>query len=131
MVVSFVNAGLLTLKQAIGVIMGANIGTTITAFLILGLGFGKLSLSSYALPNIAIGIPLIFVKKDKLRSLGEFLIGFALLFMGLDYLKSAVPKIDEGKISYTIEIDEKINTNCLFILSNNDEILIPIDKHLY
>ena len=63
MVVSFVNAGLLNLKQAIGVIMGANIGTTITAFLVLGLGFGKMSLGTYAIPIIAIGLPLIFSKK--------------------------------------------------------------------
>ena len=96
MVVSFVNAGLLTLKQAIGVIMGANIGTTITAFLVLGLGFGKVSLGTYAIPIIAFGLPLLFSKKDKLRSFGDFLIGFALLFMGLDALKNAVPDIDGG-----------------------------------
>ena len=96
MVVSFVNAGLLTLKQAIGVIMGANIGTTITAFLVLGLGFGKVSLGTYAIPIIAFGLPLLFAKKDKLRSFGDFLIGFALLFMGLDALKNAVPDLDGG-----------------------------------
>ena len=65
MIVSFVNAGLLNLRQAIGVIMGANIGTTITAFLVLGLGFGKVSLGTYAIPIIAIGLPLIFTKKRK------------------------------------------------------------------
>ena len=102
MVVSFVNAGLLNLKQAIGVIMGANIGTTITAFLVLGLGFGKVSLGTYAIPIIAIGLPLIFTKKDKLRSFGDFLIGFALLFMGLDALKGSVPDIDGG-IYHVIE----------------------------
>ena len=96
MIVSFVNAGLLNLKQAIGVIMGANIGTTITAFLVLGLGFGKVSLGTYAIPIIAIGLPLIFTKKNKLRSFGDFLIGFALLFMGLDALNGSVPDIDGG-----------------------------------
>ena len=83
MVVSFVNAGLLNLRQAIGVIMGANIGTTITAFLVLGLGFGKVSLGTYAIPIIAIGLPLIFTKKDKLRSFGDFLIGFLIVLASL------------------------------------------------
>ncbi|MCT4581783.1 MAG: Na/Pi cotransporter family protein [Flavobacteriales bacterium] len=90
MIVSFVNAGLLTLRQAIGVIMGANIGTTMTAWLLVLLGFSKFSLASYSLPVLAIGVPLLFVNKDQLKSLGEFLIGFALLFMGLSALKGEV-----------------------------------------
>ncbi len=103
MIVSFVNAGLLSLRQAIGVIMGANIGTTVTAFLVLGLGFGKLSLATYSLPLIAIGLPLIFFKKDSLNSLGDFIIGFALLFMGLEALKKSVPSFDEGEFYELIE----------------------------
>ena len=103
MIVSFVNAGLLTLRQAIGVIMGANIGTTVTAFLVLGLGFGKLSLATYSLPLIALGLPLIFFKKDNLSSLGDFIIGFALLFMGLEALKSSVPSFDQGGFYNIIE----------------------------
>ena len=103
MIVSFVNAGLLSLRQAIGVIMGANIGTTVTAFLVLGLGFGKLSLATYSLPLIAIGLPLIFFKKDSLNSLGDFIIGFALLFMGLEALKKSVPSFDEGGFYELIE----------------------------
>ena len=95
MVVSFVNAGLLTLRQAIGVIMGANIGTTVTAFLLLVFGFGKFSISDYSLPIIAIGIPLFFIKKIKVKSFGEFLIGFAILFMGLDALKKVMSFIKE------------------------------------
>ena len=95
MIVSFVNAGLLSLRQAIGVIMGANIGTTVTAFLVLGLGFGKLSLATYALPLIALGLPLIFFKRDNLSSLGDFIIGFALLFMGLEALKTSVPSFEQ------------------------------------
>ena len=87
MIVSFVNAGLLSLRQAIGVIMGANIGTTVTAFLLLAFGFGKFSISDYSLPIIAIGIPLFFMSNSKLKSFGEFLIGFAILFRGLDALK--------------------------------------------
>lgn len=92
LVVSFVNAGLLSLVESIGVIMGANIGTTITAWLISIVGF-KVKISSYALPIMAIGFPLLFVNRDKLRSWGEVLIGFALLFMGLAFLKESVPDI--------------------------------------
>lgn len=103
MIVSFVNAGILSLRQAIGVIMGANIGTTVTAFLVLGLGFGKLSLATYALPLIALGLPLIFFKRDNLSSLGDFIIGFALLFMGLEALKSSVPSFDQGGFYNLIE----------------------------
>lgn len=94
MIVSFVNAGLLTLRQAIGVIMGANIGTTVTAVLVTVLGFSKFSISAYSLPIIAFGFPMLFFKSDRIRSLGEFLIGFGLLFMGLDALKSSVPGLD-------------------------------------
>lgn len=93
MVVSFVNAGILKLKQAIGVIMGANIGTTVTTVLILVLGLSKFSISSYALPIIAIGFPMLFSKKAELKYWGEFMIGFALLFMGLSELKHAVPDL--------------------------------------
>ncbi len=93
MVVSFVNAGLLKLKEAIGVIMGANIGTTITGVLIIVFGFSKFSISHYTLPIIAFGFPLLFVKNQSLKSWGEFMIGFALLFMGLSALKGAVPDL--------------------------------------
>jgi phosphate:Na+ symporter len=92
LVVSFVNAGLLSLVESIGVIMGANIGTTVTAWLISIIGF-KVKISSYALPIIAIAFPLLFINRDKLKSWGEVLIGFALLFMGLEYLKDAVPDL--------------------------------------
>ena len=92
MVVSFVNAGLLNLVESIGVIMGANIGTTVTAWIISLIGF-KIKISAYALPIIAIGAPLLFVSKSKPRAWGEVLIGFALLFMGLAALKGAVPDL--------------------------------------
>lgn len=95
MVVSFVNAGLLSLIESIGVIMGANIGTTVTAWLISLLGF-KVKIASFALPIIAIGFPLLFFNREKLRSTGEFLIGFALLFMGLEALKDAVPDLNSN-----------------------------------
>lgn len=110
MIVSFVNAGLLTLRQAIGVIMGANIGTTMTAWLLVLLGFSKFSLASYSLPILAIGVPLLFVNKDQLKSLGEFLIGFALLFMGLSALKGEVELLNiqqnESFIAYITSLGQ-------------------------
>ena len=92
MVVSFVNAGLLNLTESIGVIMGANIGTTVTAWIISLIGL-EVKISTYALPIIAIGAPLLFASKSKPRAWGEVLIGFALLFMGLSALKGAVPDL--------------------------------------
>ncbi|MCL3780380.1 Na/Pi cotransporter family protein [Prolixibacteraceae bacterium JC049] len=92
MVVSFVNAGLLSLIQSIGVIMGANIGTTITAWLISFLGF-KVSMGALALPLVGLSLPILFSKNRKRKNWGELLMGFALLFIGLDFLKGAVPDI--------------------------------------
>ncbi len=94
MVVSFVNAGLLSLVQSIGVIMGANIGTTFTAWMISLLGF-KFSISAISLPLIGIGFPLVFSKSVTRKSWGELAVGFALLFLGLDFLKNSVPNISE------------------------------------
>lgn len=93
MVVSFVNAGLLTLKQSIGVIMGANIGTTITSWLIVLFGFGSFKVSTFSLPLIAISIPFLFSSKSSRKSWGEVMIGFAILFMGLEFLKGSVPDL--------------------------------------
>ena len=95
MVVSFVNAGLLTLIQSITVIMGANIGTTVTAWIISLFGF-KVSISALALPIIAVSIPFIFSSHNKRKSFGEFLLGFALLFMGLELLKTSVPDLQSN-----------------------------------
>lgn len=95
MIVSFVNAGLLTLTESAGVIMGANIGTTVTAWIIAILGF-KVKMSFLSLPIIGIGFPLIFSKKTQNQSWGEVLVGFALLFIGLESLKSSVPNIGEN-----------------------------------
>ncbi len=93
MTVSFVNAGLLSLRQSAGVMMGANIGTTITAWLILIFGF-KVSIGSYALVLIAIGAPFLFFGKKNMKYWGTAIVGFALLFMGLGELKEAVPSLD-------------------------------------
>ena len=95
MVVSFVNAGLLNLAESAGVILGANIGTTVTAWIISILGF-KVNISTLALPLIGISFPLIFSKNTRRRAWGELIIGFALLFLGLEYLKSAVPNIEDN-----------------------------------
>ncbi len=92
MVVSFVNAGLLQLTQSIGVIMGANIGTTITGWLVAILGF-KVNITAMALPAIGIGLPLLMMKKLEKEELGEAIIGFGLLFLGLAFLKDSVPDI--------------------------------------
>lgn len=95
MVVSFSNAGLLTLTEAISVIMGANIGTTITAWLITLLGF-KVSMSVIALPLVGLGFGMTFSKMQKLQEWGNFIIGFALLFIGLQFLKEAMPDINSN-----------------------------------
>ena len=92
MVVSFVNAGLLTLVESIGVIMGANLGTTVTIWIVSLLGF-KVSLSAISVPIIGIGIPFTFAKDSKRQNAGDAIVGFGLLFLGLGFLKKAVPDI--------------------------------------
>jgi len=94
LVVSFVNVGLLTLIESIGVVMGANLGTTVTAWIVASIG--KFSLSSIAIPIIGVGFPIFFISKGRAKSIGEFLVGFGLLFLGLDLLKGAVPDLKTG-----------------------------------
>ena len=95
MVVSFVNAGLMTLVQSIGVIMGANIGTTVTAWIISAVGF-KVNIAAFAIPLLAIGMPLIFSGKGNRKSIGEFIFGFSFLFMGLSFLQDAATEMNIG-----------------------------------
>ncbi|MDR3118944.1 MAG: Na/Pi cotransporter family protein [Mediterranea sp.] len=95
MVVSFVNAGLLTLSQSISVIMGANIGTTVTAWIISVFGF-KVDMSAFALPLLAFALPLIFSNKSTRKSIGEFIFGFSFLFMGLALLKNNAPDLSQN-----------------------------------
>ena len=95
MVVSFVNAGLMTLGQSIGVIMGANIGTTVTAWIISAVGF-KVNIAAFAIPLLAIGMPLIFSGKGNRKSIGEFIFGFSFLFMGLSFLQEAATAMNIG-----------------------------------
>ena len=92
MVVSFVNAGLLTLTQAIGVIMGANIGTTVTAWMVSWLGF-KADISILAVPMMLFGFLFSNSKKDRRKHIGELIVGFSLLFLGLSFMKDAVPDL--------------------------------------
>lgn len=94
MVVGFVNAALLTLNQAIGVIMGANIGTTVTAWFISLLGF-KMDISVLAVPLMAVGFIMSIAKSEKYKNISEFIIGFSLLFLGLSLMKSSVPDLRE------------------------------------
>ena len=94
MVVSFVNAGLLTLVQAIGVIMGANIGTTVTAWLVAWLGF-KADISILAIPLMLFGFLFSNSKKNQHKNIGELIVGFSLLFLGLSFMKESVPDLSE------------------------------------
>lgn len=94
MTVGFVNAGLLTLSQAVGVIMGANIGTTITAWMVSLLGF-KADIATFAVPLMALGFLFSLSKRDKRRHISELIIGFSLLFLGLSLMKGAVPDLRE------------------------------------
>ena len=92
MVVSFVNAGLMTLSQAMSVIMGANVGTTFTAWIIALFGF-KVNMSAFMLPLLGVAVPLTMMSSSRKKSIGEFLIGFAFLFMGLDMISKYVPDL--------------------------------------
>ena len=92
MVVSFVSAGLMTLAQSVAVIMGANVGTTATAWIITLFGF-KVDIGAFAIPIIAFCIPLLFSSNSKRKSIGEIILGFALLFIGLDWIEANVPDL--------------------------------------
>lgn len=116
MTVSFVNAGLLSLVESAGIMMGANIGTTITGWLVSYVG--KFKLAAYALPILAIAMPMMFSKKQNLKNWAEFLVGFALLFMGLAALKDAVPDLKEypAVIDFLVEFrNPGILTRLLFV----------------
>ncbi|RFC53525.1 Na/Pi cotransporter family protein [Brumimicrobium aurantiacum] len=118
MTVSFVNAGLMTLVQSAGVMMGANIGTTITGWIINIFGF-KVSIGSYALVLIAIGAPLMFFGKQKVKAWSNAIIGFSLLFMGLGFLKDAVPELgpDSWLVQFFVDFkDIPFLSTLLFVL---------------
>lgn len=117
MTVSLVNAGLLNLRQSAGVMMGANIGTTITAWLVLLLGF-KISISSYALMLIALGTPFLFMTFQKSKEIANSIFGFAILFIGLQFLKDAVPDLDKDSDLVQFFINYKdipVLSNLMFV----------------
>lgn len=95
MVVSFVNAGLMSLAQAMAVIFGANVGTTATTWIISAFSF-EVNISDYSIVLLAIGVPMMFMKKSAYKSMGEFLVGFCFLFMGLDLICVYVPNLQEN-----------------------------------
>ncbi len=99
MVVSFVNAGLMSLVQSIGVIMGANVGTTMTSWIITLFGV-KVDISAYVMPMIAISLPLMFSSKSSHKSLSEFILGFALLFLGLGLISDNVPDLSPEQLEF-------------------------------
>ena len=117
MVVSFSNAALLTLPEAISVIMGANIGPTITAWLITILGF-KVSMSAISLPLVGFGFAFTFSKKERFKNWGYFVVGFALLFLGLEFLKEAMPNLNEnpGILEFLDQYTEAGFTSVLLFL---------------
>jgi phosphate:Na+ symporter len=117
MVVSFVNAGLLSLRQSIGVIMGANIGTTATAWIISMFGMSKFSIAAISLPILAFAVPMLFFKRERVKSLGEFLVGFAILFMGLEALKTSMPSLSPEDLEMLKDYaDGGIGSTLLFVL---------------
>lgn len=95
MVVSFVNAGLLTLGESLGVIMGANIGTTITAWMVTIFGF-KVKITPIAVALIGVSFPFLFSNRERLKHAAEFIVGFGILFIGLQFLKESVPDLKEN-----------------------------------
>lgn len=97
MIVSFVNAGLLTLMESIGVIMGANLGTTVTAWIVAGwFEIGKISLNNLSLPIIALALPMYFIKKEKVKLWAEVFIGLAILFIGLSLMRDSLPDLSSN-----------------------------------
>lgn len=95
MVVSFVNAGLMSLAQSMAVIFGANVGTTVTTWIISAFSF-EINISTYIIVLLAVAVPLMFMKKGSYKSLGEFIVGFCFLFMGLDLISAYVPNLEEN-----------------------------------
>lgn len=99
LIVSLVNAGVITLSASLPMIIGANLGTTVKLWFISFLGF-QFDITGYALVFIALGFPFLFLKSRKLKNLGEFLVGFALLFLGLIFMKSVFPPADEHSVFF-------------------------------
>ena len=117
MAVSFVNAGVLSLRGSLGVLMGANIGTTMKAIVFSALGFASVSIHTFALPVAGIALPLLFLKSKQAKALGEFLMGFAILFIGLEFLKTAIPEpTAEGMVFLRDLADKGFLSTLLFVV---------------
>lgn len=117
MAVSFVNAGVLSLRGSIGVLMGANIGTTIKAILFSALGFASGTIHTFALPVIGLALPLLLLKNRQAKAVGEFLMGFAILFIGLEFLKTAIPSADATSMGFLRDLTgHGIASVLLFVL---------------
>ena len=126
MVVSFVNAGLLTLRQAIPVVMGANIGTTVKLLLFAFIGFSSVRLSTVAVPLLGLALPLLFMRGGKLKAVSELMVGAALLFLGLDLLKANVPVPSAQALSFLHELSAfGIGSDLLFVLIGRSFGRIP------
>ncbi|MBN2535789.1 MAG: Na/Pi cotransporter family protein [Spirochaetales bacterium] len=115
LVVSFVHAGLLTLEQSIGVIMGASIGTTVTGWIVSIFGF-KLDITAIALPSIGIGFPFVFSKKHRYRDIGEVFVGLGILFLGLKFLKESIPEIDPAALEFLTSFTNRGYFSILFFI---------------
>lgn len=100
--VSFAQVGLLRLSEAFFLLLGANVGTTVTGWLV-ALTLSKPSLGSFALPILTLALPLLFFRRRRTRSVGEAIIGFALMFVGLGLLKAGVPPITEAGLAESLE----------------------------
>ncbi len=128
MVVGFTHAGVLRLRQAIGVIIGANIGTTVKAVIWATFGFTRFDLSTMALPIIAIAFPLMFSKKQQLKSWSEFLMGFAFLFMALDFIKISVPQLSPEVFSFVSNINNHSLFSFLFFILLGTVLTVAIQS---
>ena len=116
MTVSFVNAGLISLVESAGIMMGANVGTTITGWLVAILGF-KFKIHELSIPLFAFGLPMLFMSKGRWKNWGEFIIGFAILFLGLHFLKESVPELSPENIEWLSQFTQMgILTRVIFVM---------------
>ena len=126
MMVSFVNAQILTFSQSIGIIFGANVGTTFTAWIVAIFGF-KVNIASFALPLFGIGFLLTVIKRFRKENLGKSLMGFGLLFLGFAFLKEAIPDASNEVVVYLSQfqgVENSLKTILVGILAGTIITLI-------
>lgn len=118
MVVSFVNAGLLSLRQAIPVLMGANIGTTVKLLLFAAINLAALRMSDIAIPLVGLALPFLFMRGARMRSISEVMVGTALLFLALGFLKDSLPQPSAKTLEFFHELTEMgILSDLLFVVA--------------